>query len=64
MMTFHIKSFVNFWILINQFCVFQIPYSLELTLRVINAKTNFFALILGSLVLGGVNFGDLNFLEC
>ena len=30
----------------------------------INAKIDFFALILEALILGDVNFGDLNFLEC
>ena len=41
-----------------------IPYSGKLTFQEINAKIDFFALILEALILGDVNFGDLNFLEC
>jgi len=41
-----------------------LPYSLKLTFQVINAKMDFFALILGPLIKGGVNFGDLNYMEC
>ena len=44
--------------------VIYLPYSLKLTLQVINAKMNFFALILGPLIIGDVNFGGLNFLMC
>ena len=44
-------------------CIFR-PYSLKLTFQVINAKMDFFALILGPLIKGGVNFGDLNYMEC
>ena len=43
---------------------FGLPYSLKLTFQVINAKMDFFALILGPLIKGGVNFGDLNYMEC
>ena len=39
------------------------PYSLKLTFQVINAKMIFIALTLGALILGGVNFDDLNFLK-
>ena len=42
------------------FC-FYIPYSRKLTIQEINAIFHFFALILGSLISGGVNFGVLNF---
>ena len=50
---FHVTSYISY-----------IPYSRKLTLQEINAKIDFFALILEALILGDVNFGDLNFLEC
>ena len=38
-----------------------LTYSRKLTIQEINVIFHFFALILGSLISGGVNFGDLNF---
>ena len=49
------------WPLIAFFLDIHLPYSLKLVLQEINAKIDFFALILGALILGNVNFGDLNF---
>ena len=40
--------------------IMSLPYSRKLTLQEINAKIDFFALILEALILGDVNFGDLN----
>ena len=42
----------------------QLPYSRKLKFQEINAVDELFALILGPLILGNVNFGDLNFQEC
>ena len=41
--------------------MWTLPYSSKF--KLINAKIDFFVLILGSLILGGVSFSDLIFLE-
>ena len=41
-----------------------VPYSRKLKLQEINAEIDFSALISGTLILGNVNFGDLNLRWC